>query len=499
MYSACPFPRISADEAAAMIFDGALVAFSGFTPAGAAKAVPRALAARAARLAEHRQPVSFRVLTSASTGTSINDPLMNARAVSWRAPYQCHRQVLRSIVQQELEFVDFHLSDLPGMVEAGFLGKVDYAVVEAIDLVRDGRIYLSSSVGASPSFLRRAEKVIVEINHYHSSRLVEMHDIGQFTKPPYHAHISLENPLDRFGVPFATVDPSKVVGIVEVDESDEAPHRRPADAASDKIAEHIAGFLANEMRSGRVPPDFLPVQGGVGNIVNAVMGRLGRCEDLPPFVVYGDVVQDSMIELMENDRIRGASATSLALSPEALQRVYDHMDFFAPRIVLRPQEFTNSPALIRRLGVIAINGIVEMDVWGRTNCTHLYGRHAASAVGASDDFARHAYLSFLVAPSISHGGRVSTVVPMVSHVDHSEHSVQILVTEQGLADLRGLGPLERARSIIENCAHPMYRDYLYSFLQSAPLGHLSPDLSRSFDLHNKLFETGSMLPAESYL
>lgn len=497
MFSASAFARLSADEAAALIFDGATVAFSGFTPAGAAKAVPRALANRARRLADRGQPVAFRVLTSASTGASVNDPLMEANAVSWRAPYQCHKRVLRSIVEQKLEFVDLHLSDLPGMIDAGFLGKLDFAVIEAVDVIRDGRVYLSTSVGASPSFLRRADKVIIELNNYHSSRLVEMHDIGLLPKPPHHANIPIEDPLDRFGTPFATVDPSKVVGIVEINEADEVPPYREADAVSEKIANHIALFLANEMRAGRVPPDLLPVQAGIGNIVNSVLGRLGRSEDLPPFTVFGDVIHDSMIDLMEGERVRGASATSLALSPDALVRVYDHMNFFAPRIVLRPQEFSNSPALIRRLGVIAINGIVEMDIWGRTNCTHLYGRHASSAVGTSDDFARNAYLSFLVAPSISRKGRISTVVPMVSHVDHSEHSVQILVTDQGLADLRGLGPQERARSIIENCAHPMYRDYLYSFLKSAPLGHMAPNLARGFDLHNNLVETGSMLPVGS--
>jgi acyl-CoA hydrolase len=79
-------------------------------------------------------------------------------------------------------------------------------------------------------------------------------------------------------------------------------------------------------------------------------------------------------------------------------------------------------------------------------------------------------------------------------VDHNEHSVQVVVTEQGLADLRGLGPIERARTIIERCAHPMYRDYLRNYLESAPMGHIRHDLNRCFELHRNLLETGSMLP-----
>jgi acetyl-CoA hydrolase len=84
---------------------------------------------------------------------------------------------------------------------------------------------------------------------------------------------------------------------------------------------------------------------------------------------------------------------------------------------------------------------------------------------------------------------------MATHVDHNEHSVQILVTDQGLADLRGLGPTARAEAIIDNCAHPMYRDYLCDYLDAAPRGHIRQDLERCFELHRNYQETGHMLPA----
>jgi acyl-CoA hydrolase len=238
------------------------------------------------------------------------------------------------------------------------------------------------------------------------------------------------------------------------------------------------------------------LQAGVGNVANAVMSELGSSPDIPPFTMFSEVFQDSLIELMENQRLLGASATSLTLSDERLRHVYDNMDFFSPRIVLRPQELSNHPGLIRRLGVIAINTVLEMDIYGCANSTHVCGTHLMNGVGGSGDFTRNAYLSILVAPSVAKQGRISTVVPMVSHVDHNEHSVQILVTEQGLADLRGLGPTERARKIIENCAHPSYRDYLRRYLEEAPAGHLPHDLSRCFDLHRNLVESGSMLPIE---
>jgi succinate CoA transferase len=490
------FPTLTANEAAAMIPHGALVGFSGFTPAGAAKAVPRALADRANRMHEGRLPMQIRVLTGASTGNSLDEALAAADAISWRAPYQSSRTLRNRINSQEVQFVDMHLSHLPQMIEFGFFGNLDFAVIEAVDVTRDGRVYLSSSVGISPSLLRHADKVIIEVNRYHSNRVSEMHDIAILPPPPHRSHIPIDIPLGKLGTPYACVDPKKIVGVVETNESDGVLDFDLPDEASRRIAGHVIKFLVEEMRLGRIPREFLPLQAGVGNVANAVMSELGSSPDIPPFTMFSEVFQDSLIELMENQRLLGASATSLTLSDERLRHVYDNMDFFSPRIVLRPQELSNNPGLIRRLGVIAINTVLEMDIYGCANSTHVCGTHLMNGVGGSGDFTRNAYLSILVAPSVAKQGRISTVVPMVSHVDHNEHSVQILVTEQGLADLRGLGPTERARKIIENCAHPSYRDYLRRYLEEAPAGHLPHDLSRCFDLHRNLVESGSMLPIE---
>ena len=169
------------------------------------------------------------------------------------------------------------------------------------------------------------------------------------------------------------------------------------------------------------------------------------------------------------------------------------MDYCASRIVLRPQEISNNPEIIRRLGVIALNVGLEFDIYGHANSTHVAGVDLMNGIGGSGDFERNAYLSIFMAPSIAKEGKISTVVPMCSHVDHSEHSVKVIITEQGIADLRGLSPLQRARTIIDNCAHPMYRDYLHRYLENAPGGHIHHDLSHVFDLHRNLIATGSML------
>ena len=487
------FAKLTPAEAAEMIHNGATVGFSGFTPAGAAKAVPEALAVKAQVMHAKGEPFQIRVLTGASTGSKFDEALAVADAISWRAPYQSSKTLRAKINTQQVQFVDMHLSHVPQMVEFGFFGKIDFAVVEAVDVSADGKVYLSTSVGAAPSFLTHADKIIIELNRHHHPRLVEMHDIKILPTPPRRAPIPIDNALDRIGVPFVQIDPSKIVGVVETCESDDVAPFAPPDAVSQRIADHIIHFLLEEMAQKRIPPEFLPLQSGVGNVANAVIGGLGANPDVPNFYMFSEVFQDALVDLMLNGRLLGASATSLTLSDPQMQRVYDNMDFFTPRIVLRPQEISNNPGVVRRMGVISVNTVLEMDIYGCANSTHVAGTQLMNGIGGSGDFTRNAYLSILVAPSIAKAGKISTVVPMVTHVDHNEHSVQVLVTEQGLADLRGLGPIERTRRIINQCAHPSYRDYLHNYVEKAPMGHVRHDLEKCFELHQRLVTTGSML------
>lgn len=488
------FPKMSAAEAAELIPHGATVAFSGFTPAGAAKAVPSALAARAKTLHAKGQPFQIRVLTGASTGKYFDDALAEAEAVAWRAPYQSSKGLRNRINAQQTQFLDMHLSHVPQMIEFGFLGHINFAVVEATGITDDGRVYLSTSIGISPSALKHADKVIVEINHHHSQRLWEMHDIAILPPPPNRSPIPIYHTQTKIGVPYAAVDPAKIVAVVEHDAPDLVSEFDVPTDVHEKISEHVVKFLVDEMHAGRIPPDFLPVQSGVGNVANAVMHGLGECADIPPFYMYSEVYQDALVDLMVKGRLLGASATSLTLSEPQLQRIYADMNFFAPKIILRPQELSNNPGVVRRLGVIAINTALEMDIYGCVNSSHVCGTSLMNGVGGSGDFVRNAYLSILVAPSVAKAGKISAVVPMCSHIDHNEHSVQVVVTEQGLADLRGLGPIERANTIIDKCAHPMYRDYLHNYIDTAPMGHIRHDLGRCFELHRNLIEHGSMLP-----
>jgi succinate CoA transferase len=494
MSSAGQFAKLTPEEAVARIPHGATVSFSGFSPAGAAKVIPRALAARAREHHDRGEAFKVRVLTGASSGETIEEALAQAEAISWRAPYMSGATLRKQINRQEVEYIDMHLSHLPQTVLSGFFGKLDFAVVEATEITSDGRVYLTSSIGASPTYLRYADRVIIEINRSHSMRVSEMADIMVMPPPPHRNPIPIYHPLDKIGWPYAVVDPQKVIGLVENDEPDHVVEFSQTDAASQGIAAHVERFLVEEWRVGRIPREFLPLQVGVGNIGNGVMAALGASPDIPPFMMYTEVFQDSLAELMERGKLLGASAAALTVTSDVLRKIYDNMDFFVPRIVLRPQEISNHPGVIRRLGVITMNTAIEMDIYGNVNSSHIYGTDIMNGVGGSGEFTRNGFLSIFMCPSVAKGGRISAVVPMCPHIDNNEHSVQVVVTEQGLADLRGLGPMQRARLIIERCAHPAYRDYLRRYVERGRIGHIRHDLASCFELHRNLIEHGAMLP-----
>ncbi|MBS5154302.1 propionyl-CoA:succinate CoA transferase [Escherichia ruysiae] len=485
--------RMTADEAAEIIQHNDMVAFSGFTPAGSPKALPVAIAHRANEQHEAKKPYQIRLLTGASISAAADDVLSEANAVSWRAPYQTSSGLRQKINQGAVSFVDLHLSEVAQMVNYGFFGDIDVAVIEASAIEPDGRVWLTSGIGNAPTWLLRAKKVIIELNRYHDPRVAELADIVIPGAPPRRNSVSIFHAMDRVGTRYVQIDPKKIVAVVETNLPDAGKLLDKQNPMCQQIADNVVTFLLREMAQGRIPPEFLPLQSGVGNINNAVMARLGDNPDIPPFMMYSEVLQESVVHLLETGKITGASASSLTISADSLRKIYDNMDYFSCRIVLRPQEISNNPEIIRRLGVIALNVGLEFDIYGHANSTHVAGVNLMNGIGGSGDFERNAYLSIFMAPSIAKEGKISTIVPMCSHVDHSEHSVKVIITEQGIADLRGLSPLQRARAIIDNCAHPMYRDYLHRYLENAPGGHIHHDLSHVFDLHRNLIETGSML------
>lgn len=490
--SQLPFPILTPDEAAALIRHGDTIGFGGFTAAGSPKAIPLALAARAN--AEHAagRPFQVRVLTGASTGKSLDGALAAAEAISFRAPYQGDPTLRAKINAEQVHYVDMHLSAFPQQVRYGFFGAIDHAIVEAVDVTPAGGVVLSSGIGVANTYLRLAKRVLIEVNAHHPQALFGMHDIFEPHDPPVRAPLHILNPGDRMGSPICVVDPAKIAGLVMTNQPDETGGFTPTDDLTDRIGQNVTEFLVAEMHAGRIPAGFLPLQSGVGNIANAVLTALGRTKEIPDFEMYTEVLQDSTIPLLESGRLTFASTTSLALSPATSAHVYANLAQFRDRLLLRPQEMSNNPEIIRRLGIISMNTAIEVDLGGAVNSSHIMGNKVMNGIGGSGDFTRNAYLSIFSCPSTQKGGKISTVVPVVSHMDHSEHSVDVLVTEHGAADLRGKDPRERARVIIANCAAPEYRDQLTAYVALTQSGHHDLSFRSAFGMHEKLEQDGDM-------
>ena len=387
---------MSAAEAAALIPAGANIGMSGFTGAGYPKQVPQALAARIE--AEHAagRPFQVNVWTGASTAPELDGALAKVNGIHQRLPFQSDPICRDKINAGEVHYLDIHLSHVAQHAWFGFLGPMQVAVVEVLGILPDGRLIPSSAVGNNKTWLEIADKVILEVNTKPSAKMEGMHDIYYGTAiPPRRVPINMTHADDRIGQPYLRVDPAKVVAVVETHKGDRDNVFATPDENSNKIASYIIDFLAHEMKMGRLPKEMLPIQSGVGNVANAVLAGLlhSPFENLLGFT---EVLQDGMLDLLRAGKMSKASATAISLSRSALQDFEDNIDFYRERIILRPQEISNHPELVRRLGIIAMNSMIEADIYGNINSTHLMGTSMMNGIGGSGDFARNGYLSFLV-------------------------------------------------------------------------------------------------------
>lgn len=483
---------MTADEAALLVNNGDIVGMGGFTPAGAPKDVPTAIAKRAEALHAEGKEYKIGMYTGASTGDSCDGALARAHAIEFRTPYQGNKDLRTELNAQGAHYFDMHLSHLAQELRFGFLPKPKFAIIEACQVTEDGEIVPTAGVGNMPTFCNLADHIIVELNEAMPATMRGMHDIYEPLDPPQRREIPIYKPSDRIGTDCIKVDPKKIVAVVKTNRPNEVGKFTPLDETTAKIGANVAKFLEEEMQAGRIPASFLPIQSGVGNIANAVLGALGENKNIPAFEMYTEVIQDSVVGLMKEGRVKFASGCSLTIGSDKLQDIIDHMDFFKDKIVLRPQEISNNPELARRMGLITINTALEADIFGNINSTHVCGTKMMNGIGGSGDFTRNAYISIYTTPSTAKGGAISAFVPMVSHLDHSEHSVKIIITEHGIADLRGKSPIQRAHEIIDNCVDPEYRPMLNEYLEMAKKAHTPHVLSCALAMHEEFLKSGDM-------
>ncbi len=490
------FNYITAEEAAQMIKNGDTIGLSGFTAPGTPKAITEALAAKATKEHAEGRPFKVNIFTGASTSDHVDGVLSRANAINMRAPYQNVPDLRKRINSHDCHYNDRHLSEMAQETRYGFYGKIDYAIIEAAAITPDGEVILGTGVGNIPTYARLAEKIFIELNEILPETLYGMHDIYVPLDPPYRREIPIYRANDRIGSPVLKIDPSKVIGIVKTKFYDGVKSFTAPDEVSKQIGSNVVKFLVSEYMSGKLPKEFLPLQSGVGNVANAVLYDLGESKELPSFMMYTEVIQDAVLELMKKGKCTFASTCSMTFSDATEESLFGDLKYFHDKILMRPAELSNNPEVIRRLGVIDMNTALEADIFGAVNSTHVLGTRMMNGIGGSGDFTRNAYISIFSCPSVSKGGLISNIVPMVSHADHSEHSVDILVTDQGIADLRHKDPVERAYEIINNCAHPMYRELLLDYLKMGKGGQTPHSLNAAYAFHNAFNEFGDMSKAD---
>jgi succinyl-CoA:acetate CoA-transferase len=487
---------MSADDAAGLIPAGSNIGMSGFTGSGHPKTVPAALARRITGSHERGEPFSVGLWTGASTAPELDGALAAADGIELRMPYQSDPTTRAKINAGKMDYLDVHLSHVAQMVWEGFFGHLDVALVEVSGITADGDLIPSSSVGNNKTWIDLADRVILEVNSWQLAELDGMHDIYYGTAlPPNRRPLEIRHPTDRIGVPHFSCPPEKIVAVVPTHAPDRPTTFKPAGSESGLIAGHLLEFLGHEVKRGRLPANLLPIQSGVGNVANAVLAELDQ-GPFRPLTAYTEVIQDGLLAMLRSGTLASASATAFSLSPEAGADLTANIADYRDRIILRPQEISNHPEVIRRLGCLAMNGMIEADIYGNVNSTHLFGSSIQNGIGGSGDFARNAYISMFMTPSTAKNGTISAIVPMVSHVDHTEHDVHVIVTEQGLADLRGLSPRQRATRVIEHCAHPDYREALRDYVARAATGapglHTPHLLDEAFSWHTRYLRHGTM-------
>lgn len=496
---------MQAEDTIPFFKNGMDLGWSGFTPVGYPKVVPLALAdyVEANNL---QGKMRFNLFIGASIGQEVEDRWASLQMTDKRWPYQTGKVIQKQVNDGTVRMGDKHLSLYAQDLGYGYYtkergGGFDLGLIEASGITEDGGIILAGSIGSATEVIQHSDKLIIEINTAIPS-FEGLHDIVMLDMPPHRKPYLISRVDDRIGTLHVPCDHDKIIAIVESKKTDKGRALGAPDEVSELIAGNILDFFGNEVKAGRLPENLLPLQSGVGNIANAVVGGLvnGPFSNLN---VWTEVIQDTMLDFFDSGKLNFASSTSLSLSEVGFERLYNNWEKYTSKVVLRPMQVSNHPEPIRRLGVIAMNTPVEFDIYGHANSTLINGSRMINGIGGSGDFLRNAGLSIMHTPSTRPSKTdptgISCVVPFATHVDHTEHDLDILVTEQGLADLRGLCPRERAREIINKCAHPDYQPILTEYYERSEkecfargTGHQPHMLFKVFKMQESLMNTGTM-------
>jgi succinyl-CoA:acetate CoA-transferase len=479
---------VDAKTAATLIRDGMTVGFGGTAACGYPKMVPNALTEQV----RQGNRVGLTVIAGANLGPEIDLAWTEAGILKRRMPLHMTPACAKRINRGELDYPEMPLCRLPGLLNQGVFGEIDVVIVEALRIKKGGEIVLTNAVGAAPALLKKAHAIIVEINTAQSDVFEGTHDIFL---PEFGTgmHVPITGPGQRIGSTGVKVDVNKIKYIVASDIPDVETAFSEPDAASVTLSDNLLNFLEVELgRQGirQLPP----IQTGIGNMANHAARTLGM-SNFKDIDFFCGVLQEANIELMATGKARALSTSAVIMNKRVRELLEADFKHTREHLVLRPMEVTNCPQPVSQMQIIALNSAIEVDIYGNLNLSHLMGSKVVNGIGGADGFAQNAFLSVVLASSAVKNGDISTIVPKVTHQDISNHNIDILVTEEGIADLRGQTPVERARAIIRNCASPIYREALDDYLNRSIAktgGHEPVLLEECFSWHRRFQETGSM-------
>lgn len=323
------------------------------------------------------------------------------------------------------DFIPNHFSEIPRLIRQG-LQAAD--VVFAMASPMDEHGYFS--IGLSPDYtmaaIAKARAVVLEVNPN-----------VPFAFGACHVHVS------QVAAVVETEAPIKEVGLPQVG----------------PVQQAIGAFVAERIEDGST------LQIGYGGIPDAVVMQLSHKRDLG---IHTEMIGDGILTLLESGAVTnrrksfmpGKMVATFALGSAKLYR-FMHRN---PGLEMHPVDFTNDPySAARNDKLVSINATLQVDLLGQCGSESM-GTVAYSGTGGQADFVRAANRSeggqsFIVLPSTAKGDSISRIAPVLSpgtHVSTGKNDVDHVVTEYGVARLRGLSAKQRAAALIA-IAHPKFR------------------------------------------
>ncbi len=475
------------EEAAFTIKDGMTVAMGGYTSSGYPKVIVHELAKRK----EEGEEFKINLITGANVGP-IDTILAEVNMVERRAPMIESKALADLVNRGEVCYIEQQMNRMPMLVSNEKFGKIDIVVIEAIRITKEGYVVPSSSVGMIQYFVDAAEMVIIEMNIAQPIELDGLHDIYRDTAYPDRKPIPLTHTNQRIGEPYVKVDPKKIKYIVKSDILDSTFTAVKNKTTSKKIAMNLFNFLEMEFPSNN-NRQLPPIQTGFGNLASEIVYAF-EDSNFNDIEFFCGGLQEANMELIVKGRVKAASAGSIQMTPKVIEMMKKYPEIIKETLVIRNTDITNNAEVIGRFALIALTSGIEIDIYGNVNSSHIFGTKVVNGIGGGANFVQNAGLSIMLISSENKGGDISTIVPMVPHQDICEHDIDVVITENGVADLRGKGEVERAICIINNCAGS-YKHQLSDYLERAIItvgGHHPQILSEAFSWHTRLKETGSM-------